>query len=80
MKIGPIEDDIPIPPKGGGGNRLGTSPLDNIAVGQSVFYAGRSQKIVSSVFYGVAKRTGHKFTTRKVTENGVAGVRVWRIE
>lgn len=48
----------------------------SMEVGDSVFFPGRS----SGSLAGSLVRFGYKFAKRTVTENGVKGVRVWRIE
>lgn len=57
-------------------------PIDTLKVGESVFVTGLKRSTVSVQ----ASRVGRMYEPRKifqthaVTENGVAGVRVWRIE
>jgi hypothetical protein len=69
-----IEDGIPLPPKTT--NSLAAA-LRQIAVGQSVFAAGRKLRDVSSQACHLQKTTedARKFTCRTVD----GGVRVWRI-
>ena len=48
--------------------------------GDSFFVAGAAQPSISSCAGAVSRRrSGWRFATRKVTEGGVAGVRVWRV-
>lgn len=74
-----IEDGIPIPPKGVGRKFKGygvSHALRTMEVGQS--FATASKHISNHVFL-IAKATGRKFMTRRVEENGVRVIRVWRI-
>lgn len=68
-----IQDDIPIP----GRFHRNQYPIHELEVGQSFFAAGRS---VSDFGGYKARVKPRKFLCRTVTENGVKGVRVWRIE
>ena len=71
----PIDDDIPLPAKGGGRPR--SFPFDEMTVGQSFFVPGR-RSISGQRLSRAKKRTGFSFAQRAVVENGVAGLRVWR--
>jgi hypothetical protein len=73
-----IEDGIPIPPKGG----TTQYPWPEIGMGQSVFVPGdqRVVRLTRTALSAWAISNGRKFTCRVCTENGVAGIRVWRIE
>lgn len=79
-----VETDIPIP---GFGARTKTSlarnpVFDGMKVGDSFFIIKWNKSFLSSVHYArlvAESRTGFKFTTRALTENGVEGVRVWRV-
>ena len=75
-----IEDGIPIPPSRGRGGRV--FPWRAMQIGQSIFVADMPQASVSGIVHGWAKRQSppRRFVTRKVTENGAHGVRVWRVE
>lgn len=65
-----IDKDIPIP-VGPMGSKY---PLGKLEVGDSFFIEG--QKTLSGVF---GQHKPKKFSVRTVTENGVKGVRVWRV-
>jgi len=69
----PVEKNIPIPLVRGG-KGLRKWPIDKMEVGDSFF----------SLEYGgvrkSAKILGIKITTRQVEEDGVKGIRVWRIK
>ncbi|XWN29940.1 MAG: hypothetical protein ROR55_20960 [Devosia sp.] len=61
-------------------------PLAELDVGQSFFVAsdppemqGQHQRRMSALVVGHSRRNGGKFATRRVTEDGVPGVRVWRV-
>ena len=73
MKFGAIEDDIPVP---------GTDGLHGILrrmqPSQSLFVSDVKIGDLSGVSKA-ARRNGAKYTCRTVVENGVKGVRVWRV-
>jgi hypothetical protein len=75
-----IEDNIPVPTEQTN-CRSSPIPLAQMEVGQSVFVPTSVKPPPSVRCY--ANQTGdrlkRRFTCRKVTENGNAGVRVWRI-
>jgi len=75
-----IEKNIPIPGKKGGNRNL-RYPWDKMEVNDSVFITGKSQQTISHAAKEWTRRNNlsKKFTTRIVTENGVKGVRVWRV-
>lgn len=81
-----LRDDIPVP-TGGRGFRNYAFPFAQMKVGQSFFVATPSNSrapYISSVSASARHWTtkngnGHKFTCATVTEEGVAGVRCWRI-
>lgn len=51
-------------------------PLPAMEVGDSFFVAGGSSQTIGGSF---AAQRPKKFAVRTVTENGVKGVRVWRV-
>ena len=72
-----IEKGVPLPPKGA---KYGTGlvgELRRMEVSDSMFLAIESRKVAMASLCKV--KTGAKFTTRSRTENGVLGVRIWRI-
>ncbi len=73
-----VQDGVPIPQSRG--RSLRKYPWECLNVGQSFFVPGDKQASIVSAAWGWAKRQspGARFTSRKVVENGVAGVRVWR--
>lgn len=78
-----IETGVPIPPPSGGpGGRFDPNSvagkLRALAVGDSLFIPGIKPANASGFASGTRKRTGFTFTTRKVTVDGVDGVRIWR--
>ena len=83
---GPIKLDrkVPIPPHGGGhGGRYLKYPWDTMQVGDSFFVAGasaRSSIPTSARSYGRGRGIKFNCTLRTVTERGVKGVRIWRVE
>lgn len=68
----------------GKGNHLSAYPFREMAVGDSVFYAGANKRSAQHPAYmvarGIQKRDGLRFTLRSVVEDGVEGVRIWRLE
>ena len=79
-----ISSDIPLPSiQRGGGVRESKYPFSKLEIGQS-FFVKSTPKAFASTISGqnrkFAKSTPkRKFTLRAVTENGVNGVRVWRM-
>lgn len=68
-----IEKNIPLAKKGGAARAY---PLDQMEVGDSFFVpGGKSGNVTPSAHY-----RGIKIKTRTVTESGVKGLRVWRVE
>jgi hypothetical protein len=73
-----IEKDIPVP-------QLMTKPVSGLyhkmEVGDSIFIpkGARDIGVLRAYASGWKKATGFSFSTRKVTENGVVGVRIWRV-
>jgi hypothetical protein len=49
-------------------------------LGDSFFVAGTTVERLSSVAVRAARRLGGKFTCRTVKEQGIPGVRVWRVQ
>ena len=68
-----IDQNVPLPQK----NTFGALkyPFRKMEIGDSFFIPNRSSTGISTDIY-----KPKKFTMRAVTENGVKGVRVWRIE
>lgn len=81
-----IEDNIAIPAKRAfGGGRASRYPVRDLEAGQSFFVPDTNGKRHAAAILAAAKtvRKMHperRFVTRAVTENGVSGVRVWRVE
>lgn len=59
------------------GHRL--SKYVDMEVGDS-FFVAKPQHLAGSGARMYAKKTGRKFASRTVTENGITGTRVWRVE
>jgi hypothetical protein len=73
-----IDKDKPMP--NGFGVR-GKYPFAELDVGHSFFVPGKTTSgISSSVANARTRMHGRKFVTNTVTENGVTGVRVWRVQ
>jgi hypothetical protein len=76
-----IDKTVPAPRDAGRPNRK--YPLDKLQIGDSFFVPAEEVNSIDSVVQSAlryGRRHGVKFTTRKVTEKGKDGVRVWRIE
>ena len=74
-----IDSDISLPsPKGGAG--VVKYPFRQLEVGQSFFVPGKTQADLSGSIGAARRAMGRKFATRRVTEDGVTGTRVWRLE
>jgi len=75
-----IDKDKPIPKLSGRGAPR-KYPFDELAVGESFFVPGKKSTDLGGSIGGARHRLpGRKFRTRTVTENGVDGVRVWRVQ
>lgn len=72
-----IDKGVPIPPHGNAGSKK--YPILSMEVGDSFFAPGK--KPTANMAMSKARKTlGYRFSQRAVVENGVAGVRVWRVE
>lgn len=69
-----IQENIPIPDVGYAGGRPKLYPFEQLRVGDSFFAAKRPCTTTYQ------QKTGWRFTTRRVVENGQPGFRVWRVE
>ena len=67
------DTDIPVP------ERDQKYPFATMPVGASFFTAGKTSTQMTNAATNYKAR-GLRFTTRAVTENGIKGSRVWRIE
>lgn len=77
-KINKVDNMIPIPKRAG--RRSTKYPWSSMEVNDSFFVTGISATSMSSACVRRSERSGGKFTVRTVEEDGVKGVRVWRIE
>ncbi len=73
----PIDKGIPIPPVPKRTRSTFRYPFAQMEMGDSVFVPLLSDANFVSAMLAAKPR---KFTIRKVTENGVLGKRIWRIE
>ena len=73
-----VEKGVPLPLSAGqkGKNKY---PWYEMEVGDSFFVPGDKRGSVHNSASGIKSRTGLCFSCSVVTENGVKGVRVWRI-
>ncbi len=73
-----IDKSIPVPDRSGG-RRPPKYPFRDMSVGDSVFLPGdEGRKMEGAAWVFAHRNKDFGLTTRRVTENGVAGVRVWR--
>lgn len=68
-----IEDRVPLPLK------KARYPFKSLKVGQSFFVPGNQRNSLASSIAYAKKRTGFSFTSAFREEEGVLGLRVWRI-
>lgn len=71
-----VEKGVPIPSKTAPHSKY---PFSKMSIGDSFFAPVNTPRIWGSIS-AYCKRHGGKFTARAVTENGVQGVRVWKLE
>lgn len=69
-----IDDDVPL-----SSAHRRKYPYRDLRIGQSFFVPDATHQLISGSMHPAKKRLGRKFTARTVTENGVKGVRVWRV-
>lgn len=74
-----IDKGVPLPPSARS-PRASKYPLRDMDVGDSFFVPGVPVRNLSGRLINPARRLGYKVATRSWSENGVAGVRVWRVE
>ena len=72
-----VDDNVPMPTKGAPGWKK--YPFAEMEVGHS-FFAPLPSTMLSNASINWGKAHGRRFSVRKVTENGVQGARVWRVE
>lgn len=75
MSSFPVDDHIPMPNNAGGRVRY---PWKQMGIGQS-FFVPNIPESTRRGLPSAARYSGIKVVTRNVTENGVPGVRVWRV-
>lgn len=76
LTLTPIDRGVPLPPPKPLYQRK--YPFRDMRVGDSFFAPGKTrQQLKTSIRYATCEC--RQFTTRRVTENGVTGLRVWRI-
>jgi hypothetical protein len=72
-----IESNVPLVQARGGYCK---HPWKEMEVGDSFFVAGTTVERLSSLAVRAGRRLAEKFTCRTVKEQGVPGVRVWRVQ
>lgn len=72
-----IQKGVPIPPAWSGIRTGLSKALNAMEVGDSTFIPGKATRGKWAVAYRCA--CGRRFTTRRLTEDGIAGTRIWRI-
>lgn len=79
-----IEKNIPLPARKFAGGPSSKYPIGLLEPGDSVFIAeakkAQQQNIRNLVAHYRKKNYPSHYATRKVKENGVEGIRVWRLE
>lgn len=77
-----IDDDVPVPaPSGRKSKGYSKYPFRELKnVGQSFFVPNVSTSTLSARIAKWRAELGWEFTAKSTTENGVSGVRVWRIK
>lgn len=71
-----IDKGVPMPETRGKPN---TYPIRELEVGDSFFAPGKIRTGMTGTMRLIRLETGRTFTTRSVTEDGIAGIRVWRL-
>ena len=71
-----ISSDIPLPRPRSHDTSAIAQTLDALEIGQSFFVPNRSSSQVSGWF---KNRKPKKFVTRRVFENDIKGIRIWRL-
>lgn len=77
-----LDQNRPIPPHPSNHNlkpREAVYPWAQMRIGDSFFVPKGKRKSTFST-HGASKRWGAKYTARVVTEDGILGERVWRVE
>lgn len=69
-----IETGVPTPPRA---QKRRKYPLGDMSVGDSFFVPGGDSQTIGASWRRFKPKL---FTARTVTENGIKGVRVWRLE
>jgi hypothetical protein len=75
-----IDDGVPIPPLHTQSHDARRALFKRLQVDQSIFYPGEKIEALRMALAKWALHEGFTITTRKVEEDGVAGLRVWRVE
>ena len=75
--VAKIDKDFPIPEMHGG--RWSKWPWRDMKIGDSFFMPGKTIIKASREAWAAHHRINMKFACRTVTENGVKGVRIWRV-
>lgn len=73
-----IDRDVPVPEFVD--RRPNKYPWREMEVGDSIFIPSMTAPRIGGTLHPFQRRSGRRFTCRTCTENGVDGVRVWRIE
>lgn len=74
-----VDDDVPIPDRGKSAGSPGKYRFRDLQAGQSMFLPGdEGRKMEGAAWVFAHRNKDFGLTTRRVTENGVDGVRVWR--
>jgi len=76
-----VQKGVPIAPTSAGRPHRSKWDVlfDTTESGDSWFFAGENANRDANSILTIAKKRGVKLTTRRVVEDGVSGVRVWRL-
>lgn len=74
-----IQDDIPLPTGWSGAGRPAKYPFGQMNVGNSFFMCDNEKDRARRAAWAYGNCNNRKFASRRVEENGVIGIRIWRI-
>jgi hypothetical protein len=74
-----VDRNVPLPSRGASKYSELGALLRQIEIGDSVFIADAPPRRVRAMCSMMSKRDNKMFVTRTVTENGIDGLRVWRV-
>jgi len=75
-----IDKDVPLFSPRSRGGKTAKYPFRSMVVGDSFFVGNVNTRVFGPYVHTVGVRMGASFTARVTTEDGVKGMRVWRIK